>query len=42
MPVEIEPNDFILAHGASRFLKVEKYQDLKRKGNTGAFSCLLM
>ncbi|CAL1163038.1 unnamed protein product [Cladocopium goreaui] len=35
IPVEIDPEEFILAHGTSRFLRPEKVQDLKRKGKTG-------
>ncbi|CAK9111902.1 Uncharacterized protein SCF082_LOCUS51902 [Durusdinium trenchii] len=37
VPVEITDDEFILAHGASRFLKFEKVQDMKRKARTGAF-----
>ena len=35
IPVEMDPEEFILAHGTSRFLRPEKVQDLKRKGKTG-------
>ena len=43
MPCVIDDAEYLLAHGASRFLKAEKVQDLKRKGKTGAsltFGCL--
>ena len=35
VPVEIDSGDFLIAHGASRFLKAEKIMELKRKGKTG-------
>ena len=35
VPVEIDSADFLIAHGASRFLKAEKIMELKRKGKTG-------
>lgn len=38
--VELSDEEYILAHGASRFLKFEKVQDLKRKGRTGDAACL--
>ena len=31
--VELNDVDYILGHGASRFLRPERYQDLKRKGS---------
>ena len=37
--VELSDTEYILAHGASRFLKFEKVQDLKRKGRTGDVAC---
>ena len=37
--VEVNEDDYILGHGASRFLRPERYQDLKRKG-AGATSQL--
>lgn len=37
MPVEVGVDEYLLAHGSSRFLKLEKVQDLKRKGRPGAY-----
>jgi hypothetical protein len=35
VPVEIDDQEYLIAHGASRFLKAEKVQDMKRKGKSG-------
>ena len=37
VPVEIDPDEFLIAHGAPRFLKADKVMEMKRKGKTGPF-----
>lgn len=36
MPVELGNDLYIMGHAASRFVKHEKYQDIKRKARIGA------
>ena len=40
--LELGDEQFLIAHGASRFLKVEKVQDMKRKAKAGAASGFLI
>lgn len=39
VPSELSVDDFVMAHGTSRFLKADKVLDMKRKGKTGQTFC---
>ena len=40
--MEIDDQQFLIAHGTSRFLKPDRVQDMKRKAKTGAASGFLV